>query len=499
MSASRASDVIVIGSHAGGLAAAALLAQAGHSVQHVDHDGHLGGYVDGGLVLPTGPELLPDLSDAPVFQRLRERLELDAPLAQSLRPARTPLQLLAPGVRMALPGDEADLRRELTRELGASAAPGALTFLAAARGGARESDALLSDEALELPATGIAGKWRSKRRLKQAPAERSAPPAPPLLGAAAAGLHRLSSYLWTDAPTPLHTQRAQGQLFGPLRRVRAPDLRHDGYAGLLRARLEALGGRLAEGAVVEGLQLERGRVTGVRLLDDPSPLEARYVISALDTAAFKRLIPLEGRKKRYDSTLDSLRVRELLFSTNLVMAPEGWPPGLGEAALWIEDPAGPIEEHNFLLLQRFEARDPAGKLRPQVVLQISCFIDAKHREVGAPWLSALQDRLIDHLEAGPLPFLRRHLKLVSSPYLIPAASARGARLSPHPLFETSLPSPWGVEALPPRTPYANLFQAGREVIPGLGLEGELMAGAQAARIVAEALARDAKREARRRS
>jgi hypothetical protein len=41
-----------------------------------------------------------------------------------------------------------------------------------------------------------------------------------------------------------------------------------------------------------------------------------------------------------------------------------------------------------------------------------------------------------------------------------------------------------VGVLPPRTPYKNLVLAGREVIPGLGLDGELLAGWRAAEIVA---------------
>jgi hypothetical protein len=38
-----------------------------------------------------------------------------------------------------------------------------------------------------------------------------------------------------------------------------------------------------------------------------------------------------------------------------------------------------------------------------------------------------------------------------------------------------------------RTPVKNLLLAGREVLPGLGLEGELLAGMRAARLVQETL------------
>ena len=45
--------------------------------------------------------------------------------------------------------------------------------------------------------------------------------------------------------------------------------------------------------------------------------------------------------------------------------------------------------------------------------------------------------------------------------------------------------PLGVEGLNQRTGVRNLFLASREVLPGLGLEGELLAGVRAARLVQE--------------
>ena len=45
----------------------------------------------------------------------------------------------------------------------------------------------------------------------------------------------------------------------------------------------------------------------------------------------------------------------------------------------------------------------------------------------------------------------------------------------------------GITGLPCRSPYKNLVFAGREVVPGLGLEGEFHAGLQAAAAAQELL------------
>jgi hypothetical protein len=67
-----------------------------------------------------------------------------------------------------------------------------------------------------------------------------------------------------------------------------------------------------------------------------------------------------------------------------------------------------------------------------------------------------------------LPFHERHLVHRAEP----APVAHGLR------FEAA--GPLGTGGLPVRSPWRNAFLAGGEVLPGLGLEGELFAGLQAA-------------------
>jgi hypothetical protein len=76
-----------------------------------------------------------------------------------------------------------------------------------------------------------------------------------------------------------------------------------------------------------------------------------------------------------------------------------------------------------------------------------------------------------------LPFAKPIL--VSVPQLAKGAQ-RGSRLSPHPLFEIDEPPELGVTGVSMETPLANLFLASREVLPGLGLEGELIVGLRVA-------------------
>ena len=486
----RLVDVIVVGGHAGPLAAACLLARRGYKVLHVEHDGLEGGYQDAGLRLPLGPELLPGPKSSPVIAEVMKALALVTDAGRVLRHQSPDLQVLAPGHRFDLPHEKAARARELRRDLGEAAGEAASAAL----------DALLdADAALDpflaalppLPPDGFGERRELARAARGVPLDRPTPlpPTEGLLGEAVATLGRLSTYLAGDDTSPLRTVRSTARLLHGVHRLDGPGA-WGGYASLLHKRFGELGGVSVGGgnAVAEEILVESGRVAGLKVLGDASDYRCRFLVSGVDAAVLRRLIPLGGRRKRYDSTLDSIRPREVLFTVNLVLRREGWPVGLGEVAIHLAGDTAP-EIARRLVLQRFDAITPEGPDPSRVVLQASCFIPASRRDLGDAYLEEVQGQVQDVIRSDLMPFLDRHLVAASSPYLARRGPARGARLVPHPLLETDRDAAYGVGVLPPRTPYKNLVLAGREVVPGLGLEGELLAGWRAAEIVAGAARR----------
>ena len=86
------------------------------------------------------------------------------------------------------------------------------------------------------------------------------------------------------------------------------------------------------------------------------------------------------------------------------------------------------------------------------------------------------------------PFVEPHVVMRTAPYL-DARNLKGTRLLYHPLLEVDAGRALGIGGLPPRTPCKNLFLASREVVPGLGIEGEFLAAQRAATLVQEILKR----------
>ncbi|MEZ4272211.1 MAG: hypothetical protein R3C68_12510 [Myxococcota bacterium] len=50
----------------------------------------------------------------------------------------------------------------------------------------------------------------------------------------------------------------------------------------------------------------------------------------------------------------------------------------------------------------------------------------------------------------------------------------------HPIYETHEPPLLGITGRPQQTPFKNLLHCGRDVLPGLGVEGEYITGLTAA-------------------
>ena len=228
-------------------------------------------------------------------------------------------------------------------------------------------------------------------------------------------------------------------------------------------------------------------MASLRVEDSDDVFAARAFISATDAPALRRLIPGGGEKLA--SLLDRVRPARQLLAVNLVVPAASLPPPLGEAALClgVQDPeVGPA-----LLLQVLPARRAGRPGEPGAEERVVCaaaFVPARSRDKGRDHLAALAARVRAALDEV-LPFLGRGAVHESVPLLAAPSERRGSRLMTHPLYEVRLSQALGVTGLPTQSPLENLVFAGREVLPGLGIEGEFHAALQAAARVQRILGR----------
>jgi phytoene dehydrogenase-like protein len=481
----RVYDVIVVGGQLAGALSAALLAKRGYRVLLVEHDGMGHGYEHGEFVLPYAPFVAQQLRTMPQVEEAFSELGLTTTIQRSLKSNVPDLQLILPKDRIDFPHDESRRASELARAFGEARAEqiNALFKLAATQH--EQTDAFFKERP-DLPPNSFVESWALKKQIRRHP---NLDARLPLAGddpvaRLLLGLAPFVTYL--AAPRgPLPQTRTLSQVLKSS--TRYPGSR-EGLRELLCKRLLDLGGDLlwresAESSIVESLTFEGGKLVGVQILRSENVYRASYLIVSTDSAAVRRLIPDKKSQRKLIALLDLSVVKQFLFSVNWVVSADAIPKGMGDLLLF---DTGDLDLEP-LLVQLHAPRRVGSKTEDEStrVVTAGVFVPASARDLGEGYLKLLADRIGSHLERL-MPFAKDHLLLSSAPYL-DAGGVRGARLLPHPLYEIDAEDFLGITGLTQQTPLKNLFLASRETLPGLGLEGEFLAGIRVARLIQETM------------
>lgn len=472
-------DLIVLGDDLPGLACAALCARRGLRTLVLAHEDRPARYALGPLRLPVAAGVLPGRGAGAAARIIRE-LGLDHALKRRVRDARTSVQLVGPDARLDLSSDAQAQARELVREL-PDATDAALAAWDGAAAIAAHADALLCGEDA-FPGVGF---FERRDAVKQAARATEAAAAwwagvtSPLLAA----LTRLPAAAGGRAvdPPPLAIARAL-----ELWRAGAPALRGDGTGlrELLVEKLTGAGGELRAGVASELVQ-GWTKLTAVRLATGEE-LGAGQVVAAL---AADELVPLLGKKppKRLVEIAEGAQVAGWAYALNLVVDAAAIPEGMAPTVLAVADPAAPLHGANAIAIHAADADDQG-----RVVVTVTATLPAGGE--AAPSLDAvraLRAALLDRVE-DIVPFAHQHLIVLHSPYdgLAPVVPGhrggfdppRGGPARLPPVWRAGLDGGGGLAGAPYATGVKNLTLASTQVLPNLGLDGELAVGWNAARI-----------------
>jgi hypothetical protein len=251
----------------------------------------------------------------------------------------------------------------------------------------------------------------------------------------------------------------------------------EGLVELVLQRVEELGAVVLSAPpgkpLLDALTFDGAKLSGVQLARGEAVTAACGLV-AMDAAALARWVPEHRRQAKLLDQLRDTRPRELLFTVNLVLPASALPVGLGQLSLLEprEPRTGPV------LLQVLPARGTADRPAPADTrcATASTFIPGDALERGSAFLEQCRDALLASV-ADVLPFAAEQALVRSVPLLElghPAALGHAA------LDDNAL---LGIAGLPPRSASGNLLFCNRQLLPGLGLEGELLAAFRTVRLV----------------
>ncbi len=476
-------DVAVVGSQVGGALAAALLARRGYQVLYVDHDGLGPGYTHESWVLPYGPFVMAPVRSLPPLEEAATELGLTQVIQRALKPV-SKIQLVRPGERLDLfrvSPDTGRLPKEVERALGKERVDSFMSAIGT-----------LSTQRFrpelrgypDLPPDGFFSRRRFLSLTKKLEGLGAGAPLKLLEETRLLGeLGKFLTYSESDG-------FARGfPLAAVLEEPQTIEGGRHGLRELFLTRLKELGGDVLahdETTVVESLGFDGAKVSGIKLVRGDTLYKTSCVIGATDAGALRRLVSDKKKHRELSEVLDGASAKQVLFTVNWVLPEKALPRGMGELLLVESSTDDQPDLSNATLIQVVPAKradgEPAGEDR---VVIASAFAPASARELGEVHLTGLMERLNRRLEEL-MPFSRKQVKLVSAPYLH-ASGVRGSRLLPHPLLGFEDESPLSICGLPLKLPAKQLYLASREVLPGLGLEGELRAGQRVAELIHEAM------------
>ena len=461
----RVYDAIVLGGSLGAAVAAALLARRGFRTLWAELDGPRGGYTSQGFLWPRDVLPLPPLRALPLLEDCLTELGLTTQVSRALRPLVPALQLVLPRHRLDLPLDDARRLAECTREFGRHGARVARTVKELISAHAPTDAFLRSPEAL--PAAGVLAGWRTRRAVRSNPALGNPSPLSDTEPAEHLLARAVPFLVYQDGAGPLAVRRTLGQLLA------GPQRFPGGLGGLrdvLAHRFAELGGTLLtpEASPRQSptvLAIEHGRPVGLDIRGSEASHRAPFLLSALDGAELLALLPPSLRTGKGEGLATPLPARAIL-AVHWVLPEPVLPRGLGELVL-ADDGEGPAP----ILLQvgparRAEARADEPSLRLVTAAAVAP-PDVEPGRIRGP--AEELERAMERL----LPFARAKVVARSLPQLDAPTPRPGHLL--HPLLPRPARAGWDALGMPQDTPWPTLLRAGREVCPGLGLEGELLA------------------------
>jgi phytoene dehydrogenase-like protein len=477
-------DVIVLGDDLSALTCAALCARRGLRTLLLPHDDVPARYQIGPHKLPVEPLLWPARGGKGGERVLRE-LGLDLAIRRKAREQRVTAQVCSPNMRLDLVADAEAFAREVDRELAGAAATAVRAAYDGATAVSATIDGLFTGD-VAFPAIGFwekrdAGKLAVKVEADAAKWWKTASAAIGDPGAHVAVLGAAAIAAGDPDVAPAAAARALEAW-----RQGVTPLRGDGDAlreGLLE-KLAGANGEVRTGKVAE-LTMSWGKIGSV-VLEKGEELGAGQVISALPPGMLADML---GKKapKRLAELQDALSYVGRRYTLNLVVDQAGVPEGMAPIVMYVIPDRPPAGDCAFAI--HVGEPDDGGR----VIVSLSAVLtDPVTDETAlARSVDTLRKALLARLD-DIMPFYRRHLVMIHSPHQAAPPEVPGGRGGheaprglPYPMREIwrgATEGGAGVAALPYTTTLKNLTLTGAQILPGLGVEGELVAGWSAARI-----------------
>ncbi len=273
-------------------------------------------------------------------------------------------------------------------------------------------------------------------------------------------------------------------------------VRWEGYAAplglatisdMLFSKIAEHGGAVAHYEEIKELDFKGRSLSGFHLTgSDWEEIRSNTVIISGDPRGLISINPQAYFLHQLEKQMNSLTISALKAYQMYRLAPQGIPVGMKSQGIYVPPPRENGEERRELiraLRYKIHRKSNGTPSQEEVWLALTVFLRVKD---DAPDSTRLNQDIRNGIK-NVIPFIEQYLiEEPEAPY-ISCVKGRAGDFKQGFIYTTSHKTILGVCGSSSETPLKNTFLAGDMVFPGLGLDGEIIAGLQASHLAAKRL------------
>jgi len=256
---------------------------------------------------------------------------------------------------------------------------------------------------------------------------------------------------------------------------------------LLIDKIRSHSGAIQLNARADEILIQHGAVRGVRLeaLDDE--IGCNHIVAGIDLADLLELLPERSEFEELFERIGEPQRSHYRYILNLVVSAGGFPVGMKRDVFYLRSANKPRAAEDLIHIQSVPIDGDSYRL------SVEALLPRRQIEDVEGYVDTIRERLLEALREL-LPFLDDYLLLIDSPndgrppqhchdgvLPIPGNNwQRGPQTMPF-IYAYPVTSALGLCAMPIHTPVRNLMLCNSQIVPGLGMEGLILAAWIAAR------------------
>jgi len=251
---------------------------------------------------------------------------------------------------------------------------------------------------------------------------------------------------------------------------------------LLKSRFEDSGGRFIKNCSVKRINVNKEVDVDIDTTDTLSNIRGRYLIASTKWENFRLLILNDRKLRRLERRLTLVKAAYHPFTLHIGVLEKGIPEKMANYVAIIDEQNRPVMDNNLVFVEISASGDAERAPFGKRALSATVFVKESPLVLNNQELKDISETVLRKLETF-LPFLKENIDFLNIDKSIELS--RKYQDVANQKYRLRSESFFGMVNMPNKTPMRNVIMTGGMLLAGLGFEGEILSGMNAAHSILE--------------